>query len=96
MDTRAAVAFEPGKPLQIETVQLNGPKEGEVLVEPKATAVCHTDEFTRSVVLKDLAKRELLMISGWSSPLRTSSRERLWSTALRRGGSSLRPGSRRS
>ena len=48
MKTRAAVAFEAGKPLQIEMVDLDGPKEGEVLVEIKATGVCHTDEFTRS------------------------------------------------
>ena len=48
MDVRAAVAFEAGKPLTIETVQLEGPKEGEVMVEIKATGVCHTDEFTRS------------------------------------------------
>ena len=48
MDVRAAVAFEAGKPLSIETVQLEGPREGEVLVEIKATGVCHTDEFTRS------------------------------------------------
>jgi S-(hydroxymethyl)glutathione dehydrogenase/alcohol dehydrogenase len=48
MDVRAAVAFEPGKPLKIETVSLDGPKDGEVLVEIKATGVCHTDEFTRS------------------------------------------------
>ena len=48
MDVRAAVAFEAGKPLSIETVQLEGPKEGEVLVEVKATGICHTDEFTRS------------------------------------------------
>ena len=48
MDTKAAVAFKPGEPLSIETVQLEGPKEGEVLVEIKATGVCHTDEFTRS------------------------------------------------
>ena len=48
MDTLAAVAFEAGKPLSIETVQLDGPKEGEVLVEIKATGICHTDEFTRS------------------------------------------------
>ena len=46
MDVRAAVAFEAGKPLQIETVQLDGPKEGEVLVEIKATGICHTDKFT--------------------------------------------------
>ena len=48
MKTRAAVAFEPGKPLVIEEVDLEGPKAGEVLVEIKATGVCHTDEFTRS------------------------------------------------
>jgi len=48
MDVRAAVAYEAGKPLVIETVQLEGPRAGEVLVEIKATGVCHTDEFTRS------------------------------------------------
>src|SRR4030081_3274652 len=48
MDVRAAVAFEAGKPLQVETVQLDGPKAGEVLVEIKATGICHTDEFTLS------------------------------------------------
>ena len=48
MDVKAAVAFEAGKPLGIETVQLDGPKAGEVLVEIKATGICHTDEFTRS------------------------------------------------
>ena len=48
MDVRAAVAFEAGKPLEITTVQLEGPRAGEVLVEIKATGICHTDEFTRS------------------------------------------------
>ncbi len=48
MDVRAAVAVEAGKPLSIETVSLDGPKEGECLVEIKATGICHTDEFTRS------------------------------------------------
>jgi S-(hydroxymethyl)glutathione dehydrogenase/alcohol dehydrogenase len=48
VDVRAAVAHEAGKPLAIETVQLEGPRAGEVLVEIKATGVCHTDEFTRS------------------------------------------------
>ncbi|HBE52310.1 MAG TPA: S-(hydroxymethyl)glutathione dehydrogenase, partial [Cyanobacteria bacterium UBA11369] len=48
MDVKAAIAFEAGKPLSIETVQLEGPKEGEVLVEIKATGVCHTDAFTLS------------------------------------------------
>ncbi len=48
MDVKAAVAFKAGEPLRIETVQLEGPKAGEVLVEMRATGVCHTDEFTRS------------------------------------------------
>jgi S-(hydroxymethyl)glutathione dehydrogenase/alcohol dehydrogenase len=48
MDVKAAVAFAPGQPLSIETVRLEGPKAGEVLVEIKATGICHTDEFTRS------------------------------------------------
>ena len=48
MDVRAAVAFEKGKPLEIETVQLEGPRAGEVLVEIKATGICHTDAFTLS------------------------------------------------
>ncbi len=48
MDVRAAVAWEAGKPLSIETVQLEGPKAGEVLVEVKATGICHTDAFTLS------------------------------------------------
>ena len=48
MKTRAAVAFEAGKPLEIVEVDLEGPKKGEVLVEIIATGVCHTDEFTRS------------------------------------------------
>ncbi len=48
MDVRAAVAWEAGKPLSIETVQLDGPKAGEVLVEIKATGICHTDAFTLS------------------------------------------------
>ena len=48
MDVRAAVAFEAGKPLTIETVQLEGPRAGEALVEMKATGICHTDKFTLS------------------------------------------------
>lgn len=48
MDTTAAVAWKAGEPLSVETVQLDGPKEGEVLVEMKATGICHTDEFTLS------------------------------------------------
>ena len=48
MKTRAAIAFAPNEPLVIETVDVDGPKAGEVLVEIKATGICHTDEFTRS------------------------------------------------
>lgn len=48
MDVRAAVALEAGKPLTIETVQLDAPKAGEVLIEIKATGVCHTDAYTLS------------------------------------------------
>ena len=48
MKTRAAVAWAAGQPLTVEEVELDGPRAGEVLVEMKATGVCHTDEFTRS------------------------------------------------
>ncbi|XTZ19347.1 MAG: S-(hydroxymethyl)glutathione dehydrogenase/class III alcohol dehydrogenase [cyanobacterium endosymbiont of Rhopalodia fuxianensis] len=48
MDVKAAVAFEAGKPLSIETVQVEGPRTGEVLVEIKAAGVCHTDAYTLS------------------------------------------------
>jgi S-(hydroxymethyl)glutathione dehydrogenase / alcohol dehydrogenase len=48
MDVRAAIAVGVGKPLEIDTVQLEGPRAGEVLVEVKATGICHTDAFTLS------------------------------------------------
>jgi S-(hydroxymethyl)glutathione dehydrogenase/alcohol dehydrogenase len=48
VEVRAAVAHQAGAPLAIETVTLEGPRAGEVLVEIKATGICHTDEFTRS------------------------------------------------
>ena len=48
MKTRAAVAWEAGKPLEIEEIELDGPKEGEVLLRNVATGVCHTDAFTLS------------------------------------------------
>src|SRR5690349_21005043 len=48
MDVRAAVAFKANEPLSIETVQLDGPRAGEVLVEIKATGICHTDAYTLS------------------------------------------------
>src|SRR5262245_32858188 len=48
MKTRAAIAWKAGQPLEVTTVDLAGPKAGEVLVEIRATGICHTDEFTRS------------------------------------------------
>ncbi len=48
MDTRAAIAFEAGKELVVDTVQLEGPRAGEVLVELRATGLCHTDKYTLS------------------------------------------------
>ena len=48
MKTKAAVAISARQPLEILTVDLDGPRAGEVLVEIKASGVCHTDEFTRS------------------------------------------------
>ena len=48
MDVKAAIAWKMGEPLSVETVHLDGPRFGEVLVEMKATGICHTDEFTRS------------------------------------------------
>ena len=48
MKTKAAIVYKAGQPLIIENVDLEGPREGEVLVEIKATGICHTDEFTRS------------------------------------------------
>ena len=48
MDIKAAVAWQAGQPLSLETVQIEGPQAGEVLVEIKATGVCHTDAYTLS------------------------------------------------
>src|SRR4029077_10308047 len=48
MKTKAAIAYAAGKPLEVVTVDLVGPRAGEVLVEIRASGVCHTDEFTRS------------------------------------------------
>ncbi|UCH29208.1 MAG: S-(hydroxymethyl)glutathione dehydrogenase/class III alcohol dehydrogenase [Myxococcales bacterium] len=48
METRAAVAHQAGAPLTIETIQLEGPRAGEVLIEVKATGICHTDAYTLS------------------------------------------------
>jgi len=48
METRAAVAHQAGQPLRIETIQLEGPRAGEVLIEMKATGICHTDAYTLS------------------------------------------------
>ena len=48
MKTRAAIAWKAGAPLTIEDVDLQGPKAGEVLIEVKATGICHTDYYTLS------------------------------------------------
>ena len=48
MKVRAAVAYQAKAPLVLETIDVEGPKEGEVLVEVKATGICHTDEYTLS------------------------------------------------
>jgi S-(hydroxymethyl)glutathione dehydrogenase / alcohol dehydrogenase len=48
MKTKAAIAYAAGKPLEVVTLDLDGPKAGEVLIQIKASGVCHTDEFTRS------------------------------------------------
>ncbi|MDB5532996.1 MAG: Alcohol dehydrogenase GroES-like protein, partial [Hyphomicrobiales bacterium] len=48
MKTRAAVAFAAKKPLEIVELNLDGPRAGEVLIEVKATGICHTDDFTLS------------------------------------------------
>jgi S-(hydroxymethyl)glutathione dehydrogenase/alcohol dehydrogenase len=48
MQTKAAVAWKAGQPLSIETVDLQGPRLGEVLVEIKASGICHTDYYTLS------------------------------------------------
>ena len=48
MKTRAAVAWKAGEPLTVETIDIEGPKTGEVLIEIKATGICHTDAYTLS------------------------------------------------
>ena len=48
MKTRAAVAWEPGKPLEVQEIELDGPRPGEVLIRNVATGVCHTDAYTLS------------------------------------------------
>ena len=48
VESRAAVAIQAGKPLEVTTINVDGPREGEVMIEMKATGVCHTDAFTLS------------------------------------------------
>src|SRR5271165_3781875 len=48
MKTRAAVAVAAGKPIEVTEVDLEGPRDGEVMIEIKATGICHTDDFTLS------------------------------------------------
>ena len=54
MKTRAAVALEKAKPLVVADVDLDGPKAGEVLVEVKATGICHTDEYTQERIVRKI------------------------------------------
>ena len=62
MKTRAAVAFEAKKPLEIIELDLEGPKAGEVLVEIKATGICHTDAYTLTAsTAKGFSPRSLAM-----------------------------------
>ena len=61
MKSRAAVAFEAGKPLEIAEVDVGGPAAGEVMVEIKATGVCHTDAFTLSGDDPEGASRRFLV-----------------------------------
>ena len=62
MKTKAAVAWKSGAPLTIETVDLEGPKTGEVLVEIKATAICHTDYYTLSGA--EISPRPFQLVTG--------------------------------
>ncbi len=57
MKTRAAVAWEAKKPLTIETIDIEGPKAGEVLVELMATGICHTDAYTLSGLIPKASSR---------------------------------------
>jgi S-(hydroxymethyl)glutathione dehydrogenase/alcohol dehydrogenase len=57
MKSRAAVAWEAKKPLTIETVEIGGPRAGEVLVEIMATGVCHTDAYTLSGLDSEASSR---------------------------------------
>ena len=57
MKTRAAVASEKAKPLEVMDVDLDGPKAGEVLIEVKATGICHADEFTLSAPIRRVCFR---------------------------------------
>ena len=65
MDVRAAVAVQAGKPLEVMTVQLDGPRAGEVLIEVKATGICHTDDFTLSGADPEGLVPAILGHEGW-------------------------------
>ena len=76
MKTRAAVAYEAGKPLEITEVELEGPKGSEVLVEIKATGLCHTDAYTLSGAIRRVSSPR-----SWATRARAS-----WSRSARRSG----------
>ena len=82
MKTRAAVAFEAKQPLEIVELDLEGPKAGEVLVEIKATGICHTDAYT----LDGLDQRRHLSRRSWAT------RARAWCSRSGPGVTSVKPG----
>src|SRR3982750_1403736 len=101
MDVRAAVATAAGKPLEVMTVQLEGPKAFEVLVEIKATGICHTDEFTLSGADPEGLFPSILghvgAGAGWSMPARGShpcAKAITSSRSTRRNAASAPPASR--
>jgi NADPH:quinone reductase-like Zn-dependent oxidoreductase len=78
MKTRAAVAWEAGKPLEIEEIELEGPKAGEVLLRNVATGVCHTDAFK---IPKACFRRYWVMrVAPWWKKSARASRRLPWAT----------------
>ncbi len=72
MKTRAAVAWEAKKPLTIETIDIEGPKAGEVLVELMATGICHTDAYTLSGLDSEASSRRSSAMRARASSARSA------------------------
>ena len=100
MKTRAAVAWKAGEPLSIETVEIEGPKAGEVLVEIKATGICHTDDFTLSGADPEglfpaiLGHEGAGIVRESGAGVTTSKRATTSSRSTRRNAGSAKPASR--